>query len=204
MSTHPNLSVITRTAAYEHRTILLGEAPTPLGAFGAVFSQRGLARLTFPAEPFSVCEAWAARRLLGALPVTDRRPLATLAEQLTAYLEGGLQQFSAPLDLRGTPFQLSVWRALLDVPYGSVWSYAGLATRVGRPTAVRAVGLANGSNPIPIIVPCHRVIGSDGTLTGYGGGLDLKAHLLRLEGVVLGTRSATQQTRFLDSDEQTN
>ncbi len=204
MNANPNLSVIDRTAANEHRTILLGKVPTPLGAFGAVFSQSRLARLTFPAEPFSVCEAWATRWLPGAQYAADRQPLATLAEELTAYLEGGLRDFSMSLDLRGTPFQVAVWQALVAVEYGSVCSYASLAARVGKPTAVRAVGLANGSNPIPIIVPCHRVIGSDGALTGYGGGLDLKEHLLRLEGVALGSRSATQQTRFLDSDKQTN
>ena len=204
MSAYPNVSVIARTAAAEHSTILLGEVSTPLGAFGVVFSQSGLARLTFPAVPFSVCEAWAARWLPGAAHAADRQPLATLAEELTAYLEGGLRKFSVSLELRGTPFQVAVWRALAAVEYGSVCSYASLAARIGRPMAVRAVGLANGSNPIPIIVPCHRVIGSDGTLTGYGGGLDLKERLLRLEGVALATTSATHQTMFLHSEEQTN
>ena len=86
-----------------------------------------------------------------------------------------------PLDLRGTPFQLSVWRAIVEVPYGETRSYAELAQRVKRPTAYRAVGAANGANPVPIIVPCHRVIASDGKLGGYGGGLETKRRLLAFE-----------------------
>jgi O-6-methylguanine DNA methyltransferase len=197
MSTHTILSASTGTSTNERRTVIVGEVPTPLGSFGAIFSQKGLARLTFPSEQLTVGEAWAARRLPGAHRVSDHRRLATLAEQLTAYLEGDLRVFSMPLDLQGTPFQLSVWRALLSVEYGSVCTYASLAASVGRPAAVRAVGLANGSNPIPIIVPCHRIIGSNGTLTGYGGGMPLKAQLLRLEGVTLGNNLAGQQARML-------
>ncbi len=196
MSAHTIMSASTRTAAREHSSVLIGEVPTPLGLFVAVFSQQGLARLTFPSEQLAVCEAWAARHLPGAQRVADRQPIATLAEQLTAYLDGDLRVFSVPLDLRGTPFQLSVWQALLSVEYGSICSYASLAASVGRPAAVRAVGLANGSNPIPIIVPCHRIIGSNGTLTGYGGGLPLKAQLLCLEGVTLTSSLANQQTRL--------
>ncbi len=193
MSTHTILSAAIDTSTNERNTFIVGEVPTPLGSFGAVFSQKGLARLTFPSEQLAVCEEWAARRIHGAQRMSDRQPLVMLAEQLTAYLDGGLRVFSVPLDLRGTPFQLSVWQSLLSVKYGSVCSYASLASRVGKPAAVRAVGLANGSNPIPIIVPCHRIIGSNGTLTGYGGGLPLKAQLLRLEGVTLGSSLSGQQ-----------
>jgi len=91
--------------------------------------------------------------------------------------------FELPLDLRGTEFQRAVWQALLEIPYGETRSYAEIARQVGQPNAVRAVGAANGANPIPIVVPCHRVIGRDGSLTGYGGGLDKKVFLLQLEGV---------------------
>ena len=90
--------------------------------------------------------------------------------------------FDVPLQMDGSPFQLRVWRALCDIPYGTTTSYGELARRVGKPSAARAVGLANGQNPIAVIVPCHRVIGADGSLTGYGGGLDRKRFLLGLEG----------------------
>jgi methylated-DNA-[protein]-cysteine S-methyltransferase len=102
-------------------------------------------------------------------------------EQLRAYFAGDLTQFDLTLDLRGTPFQRQVWHALTEIPYGETQSYGEIAERVGKPGAARAVGMANGHNPIAIIVPCHRVIGADGSLTGYGGGLDRKRILLQLE-----------------------
>jgi methylated-DNA-[protein]-cysteine S-methyltransferase len=108
-------------------------------------------------------------------------PLHKAVGQLEAYFAGNLRSFDLPLNLQGTPFQLVVWRALQDIPYGQTISYGELAGRIGNPKASRAVGLANGSNPIPIIVPCHRVIGSNGKLTGYGGGLCHKETLLALE-----------------------
>ena len=95
--------------------------------------------------------------------------------------KAGAVTFDVPLAPAGTPFQLAVWRALCEIRYGSTVSYAEIARRVGRPTAMRAVGAANGRNPIAIVIPCHRVIGANGTLTGYGGGLDRKAKLLALE-----------------------
>ncbi len=101
--------------------------------------------------------------------------------QLRAYFAGDLETFDLPLAPQGTPFQLSVWNRLCEIPYGETISYGELARRVGNPNASRAVGLANGSNPIPIVVPCHRVIGSNGKLTGYGGGLPIKEKLLALE-----------------------
>ncbi|MEW6321514.1 MAG: methylated-DNA--[protein]-cysteine S-methyltransferase [Acidobacteriota bacterium] len=107
--------------------------------------------------------------------------LAAAADELSAYFRGALTRFTVPVDARGTAFQRAVWRGLVDIPYGDTVSYSELARRIGRPAAVRAVGLANGSNPISIIVPCHRVIGRDGTLTGYGGGLAIKQALLDLE-----------------------
>ncbi|CAN5658299.1 methylated-DNA--[protein]-cysteine S-methyltransferase [soil metagenome] len=101
--------------------------------------------------------------------------------QLDAYFAGDLETFDVALEPHGSPFQLRVWRALRDIPYGQTISYGGLARRVGNAKGARAVGLANGRNPISIIVPCHRVIGANGTLTGYEGGLDRKRHLLTLE-----------------------
>jgi methylated-DNA-[protein]-cysteine S-methyltransferase len=108
--------------------------------------------------------------------------LRRAVEQLNAYFAGQLREFDLPLDLQGTPFQLGVWRALRDIPYGETISYGELARRIGTPKGSRAVGLANGANPIAIVVPCHRVIGSNGKLTGYGGGLGNKETLLALEG----------------------
>ena len=111
----------------------------------------------------------------------DKKPFAEVVRQLQAYFGGELKQFHLPLVMEGTEFQLRVWNALRTIPYGETISYTQLAGRIGNPKAVRAVGLANGSNPIPIIVPCHRVIGSDGRLTGFGGGLSTKKMLLKLE-----------------------
>jgi methylated-DNA-[protein]-cysteine S-methyltransferase len=106
-------------------------------------------------------------------------------ELLQRYFAGEPVDFSSlALDLWGTPFQQEVWRGLLGIPHGEVISYKELAVRIGRPQAVRAVGTANGQNPLPVIVPCHRVIGANGTLTGYRGGLKLKQELLRLEGIL--------------------
>jgi len=112
--------------------------------------------------------------------------LKTASEQLGAYFEGRLQRFDLPINLIGTPFQLGVWERLRKIPYGETISYMELARRVGNPSASRAVGSANGRNPISIIVPCHRVIAAAGTLGGYGGGLDRKLWLLEHEAHVLG------------------
>ena len=104
-----------------------------------------------------------------------------VTNQLRAYFAGELKAFDLTLAPEGTPFQLKVWRHLCEIPYGETISYGELACRIGNPKASRAIGLANGSNPIPIVIPCHRVIGSNGKLTGYGGGLEIKEKLLALE-----------------------
>jgi len=120
-------------------------------------------------------------------PAWKRSPaaLGPAAAQLEAYFAGELRAFDLELTTVGSPFQRSVWHALADIPYGETISYGELARRIGNPRAVRAVGRANGANPIAIVLPCHRVIGSNGTLTGYGGGLDRKAKLLALEGIAV-------------------
>ena len=118
------------------------------------------------------------------------RLMRPYVEELKEYFAGKRRQFSFPLDLRGTEFQLACWRALLAIPYGETRTYADIARAVGKPQAFRAVGLANNRNPVAIVVPCHRVIASDGTLCGYGGGLDLKRRLLELEGALSGTLAA--------------
>jgi len=115
--------------------------------------------------------------------VSSNSPLLDEAEcQLKEYFDGARKSFDLPLSLRGTPFQMAVWDALQKIPYGETRSYGDIARQVGRPGGARAVGMANNRNPISIIIPCHRVIGADGKLVGYGGGLDKKAFLLRLEG----------------------
>ncbi|WP_028921217.1 methylated-DNA--[protein]-cysteine S-methyltransferase [Pseudonocardia acaciae] len=111
----------------------------------------------------------------------DPTPFTKVIDQLEEYFAGRLTEFDLPLAMEGTPFQRMVWAGLLEIGYGETVSYAELAERIGRPTAARAVGLANGKNPISIIVPCHRVVGANGDLTGYGGGLDRKRHLLDFE-----------------------
>lgn len=114
-------------------------------------------------------------------PAADSRSSA-VAAQLGEYFAGKRRAFDIELAMRGTEFQRAVWSALLAIPYGETITYAELARRIGRPSAIRAVGAANGANPVPVIVPCHRVIGADGTLTGYGGGIERKQWLLALEG----------------------
>ena len=111
--------------------------------------------------------------------------LASCAQQLTEYFAGKRSLFDLPLDAGGTAFQQTVWSALVAIPYGELRSYSDIANTIGKPKAVRAVGAANGRNPIPIVVPCHRVIGSDGSLTGFAGGLPMKTKLLTLEGALL-------------------
>jgi methylated-DNA-[protein]-cysteine S-methyltransferase len=116
----------------------------------------------------------------GAFSTSDK-VLAMAAQQLDAYFARRLRTFELPLALAGTPLETHVWSALRDIPFGETRSYGQLAMAIGKPTAMRAVGAANGRNPIAIVVPCHRVIGADGSLTGFGGGIERKKFLLRLE-----------------------
>lgn len=119
---------------------------------------------------------------LNTLQEVDNHPfLLKVEQQLTSYFNGSLQKFILELDFVGTEFQQKVWHALTTIPFGQTRSYKEIAIQIGHPKAVRAVGAANGKNPISIIVPCHRVIGSNGKLTGFAGGLDTKAHLLAIE-----------------------
>jgi methylated-DNA-[protein]-cysteine S-methyltransferase len=123
----------------------------------------------------------AAVRFGGEAAVSTDPLLLAAADQLIAYFAGELRVFHIPLAPRGTPFQREVWAAVAAIPYGSTATYSEIAAAVGRPSACRAVGAANGRNPLPVIVPCHRVVGAAGGLTGYGGGLDRKRSLLDLE-----------------------
>ena len=154
---------------------------TPLGVLRATTDGRSIVALAYDApvvEPASTPPE-AARELLDALRA-----------QLDGYFAGHRTVFDLPLAPAGTPFQRSVWTALCDVRYGETASYAQIAQRVGSPAAVRAVGAANGRNPIAIVIPCHRIIGSNGTLTGYAGGLDRKRMLLALEAPAPFSRQA--------------
>jgi methylated-DNA-[protein]-cysteine S-methyltransferase len=128
----------------------------------------------------------------------DDAAMRSVHDQLHAYFAGELHTFDVPLRMAGTPFQRLAWEELLRIPFGTTISYADQARRIGRPGAARAIGAANGRNPIAIVVPCHRVIGSNGTLTGYGGGLDLKEWLLEHETSVLasGTRRHSAQRKL--------
>ncbi len=157
---------MTETRTDQLRAVAL---PTALGTFEALLSDAGVRELRFPNQ-----------RLGAATEPGDPRA-AALAEQLDAYLDGRLERFTVPLDLRGTAFQLRVWRALVEIPYGQVRSYSEVAASIDRPAAVRAVGAANGANPVPVVVPCHRVIGSNGSLVGFGPGIDWKLRLLSIE-----------------------
>lgn len=124
---------------------------------------------------------WVRARLPESELVHDEEKLRPYAAELIDYLQGNRERFSVPFDLRGTSFQMAVWEALGGIPYGQTCSYSDIAERIQRPVAVRAVGAAIGANPILITVPCHRVVGKNGTLTGYRGGLEMKTRLLRLE-----------------------
>ena len=144
---------------------------TPLGTLTLEASERGLSSIRFPNQPKSI-----AGRL------TSNNVIKLAKQELTAYFASELKEFSLPLDWHGTAFQESVWRALTAIPFGEAVSYADIARAIGRPQSARPTGGAVGRNPLPIIVPCHRVIGSDHTLTGFTGGLDIKVALLELEG----------------------
>ncbi|HEV2388643.1 MAG TPA: methylated-DNA--[protein]-cysteine S-methyltransferase [Candidatus Acidoferrales bacterium] len=147
---------------------------SPVGPLLLAATERGICRLSFMAGRHSVAPVPGWKRA--------RAPFARAIRQLESYFAGRLREFDLPLDLEGTPFQLRVWQRLPGIPYGETISYGELAREIGRPGAARAVGLANGSNPVAIILPCHRVVGSNGALTGYGGGLLIKHKLLALEG----------------------
>jgi O-6-methylguanine DNA methyltransferase len=151
---------------------------TPLGPLGFYFTAQGLAALTFAAAD--------AVTTAPSPPPEVAAWLELINQEFADYLRGLPPDFSSlPLDLQGTPFQIRVWQELRQIPWGRTISYQELAARAGNPRACRAVGQANRANPIPLIIPCHRVINADGSLGGYGGGLERKRWLLRHEGVVI-------------------
>ncbi|MBW5449133.1 methylated-DNA--[protein]-cysteine S-methyltransferase [Cohnella sp. CFH 77786] len=159
-------------------------------------TENGLCRVNWPHESFADLQDWVNRRIPGAKLIEDRERVSEYVSQLKQFLDGTRKTFDLPVDLRGTPFQVSVWKALARIPCGETRSYSDIAEAVGRPNAVRAVGTANGANPVPIVVPCHRVIGKDAALTGFAGGLRVKEDLLRLEGVRGFTQKGHARFRF--------
>lgn len=147
-------------------------------------TDEGLCYVGTPNAPFEKLAAWVNKRFPG-LPLEENDELtAVYREKLSQYLNGELRQFALPLHLIGTPFQMSVWQALQQIPHGRTCSYSDVAAQLGKEKAVRAVGTAIGANPVLFVVPCHRVVGKDGSLTGYRGGMDVKEVLLKLEGVL--------------------
>ena len=155
-------------------TLFCYRISSPVGPLFLAASTKGLVRLEFEAR----------EQKLNPKTIQlqeSRKALAPYLDQLNEYFAGQRRDFSLPLDLRGTEFQLQCWRALLDIPYGETRSYGDLARAIGHPNAFRAVGMSNNRNPVAIVVPCHRVIAADGSLCGYGGGLDIKRKLLDLE-----------------------
>ncbi len=162
-------------------TLAYARCPTPIGPLHLFSSNQGLLKLALPNEPRSEAETYL-RRILGAIAIReDEAALDLTLKELAAYFAGTGQAFSVPLDPRGTPFQRLAWAAVAAVPYGETRSYKEIAQGIGRPAAYRAVGAANGANPIPIIIPCHRLIGSNGDLIKYGGGIEIKRRLLAME-----------------------
>ncbi len=159
-------------------TLFYSRTPSPAGPLFLAASTKGLVRLEFEDRVQKINP--------DAIQLQESKPkLAPYLKQLDEYFTGKRREFSIPLDLRGTDFQLACWNALLEIPYGETRSYRDIAQAIGHPHAYRAVGMSNNRNPVAIIVPCHRVIASSGSLCGYGGGLDIKRQLLDLENVTL-------------------
>lgn len=181
------------------RTLAERTLSTPLGTMVAGATDEALCRLEFigkrkednPLEHQEDIFALQEKTIPGSNPILDK-----IEEELAGYFAGKLRKFSVALDLQGTPFQQSVWNELLKIPYGETWSYADLARRLGDLKTIRAAASANGQNPIAIVVPCHRVIGSNGSLTGYAGGLWRKKELLLLEGATAPAPAGQEQLSF--------
>lgn len=155
-------------------TLLFSRMPSPAGPLFLAASTKGLVRLEFEKRVMKLDSKTIELR-------ESHHDLEPFVRELNEYFAGERREFSMPLDLRGTAFQLACWQALLEIPYGETRSYGDIARAIGHPQAFRAVGMSNNRNPVAIVVPCHRVIASGGSLCGYGGGLDIKRKLLELE-----------------------
>lgn len=166
------------------RTVVWSQMDSPVGPLTLAMTAKGVCSIEFGKGEQTLVgiKVWAEQWGRSVKIEQNDRACAPAMEQLKEYFERKRQKFDVPVDLYGTPFQKAVWRQLQAIPYGQVRSYKDIAKAIGAPKAVRAVGGANNKNPVPIIVPCHRVIGSNGSLVGYGGGLHIKEKLLALEG----------------------
>jgi len=155
---------------------------TRIGKVRVAATQRGVCKIALGKETAEDFFGWLERYVGRAPRKPERCGIVALAlDQIAEYLSRRRREFDLPLDVRGTEFQRRMWAAVANIPYGQTRTYAEVARAIGKPKAVRAVGAANGANPLPLVVPCHRVLGSDGSLTGYGGGLDVKRKLLEME-----------------------
>jgi O-6-methylguanine DNA methyltransferase len=158
-----------------------GVFDSSLGVVCIASTEKGVCKIALPEESQEDFFGWLRAHFGLQNVIEDRGKNEDVLAELESYLTGESREFQSPLDLRGTEFQMKVWRGVRAIPYGTTRSYQDIAERIGHPRAYRAVGAANGANPVPIIIPCHRVIGRDGSLRGYGGGLAMKERLLRLE-----------------------
>lgn len=176
--------------------ITVDQTNTPYGPLFLAATERGLCRVTSPGETFDALIAWLERRL--PAPDIAQCPGALIdeASAITAFLEDGAPMPPLTVDLIGTPFRRAVWQAVLDIPYGQTRSYADIAQQIGYPRAARAVGAANAVCPLPFVIPCHRVIGADGTVKGFSGGIITRTMLLKLEGSL--PEPHTPATRYTD------
>ena len=168
-------------------TVSRAEIDSPIGPLTLYGTNEGLMAIVFPRHSRIAVEAWLDRVIGEVRIVDDDAAHEGTIGQLEEYFAGARREFDLELDVRGTAFQRHVWEAVAAVPYGQTRSYADVARSVGNAKAVRAVGAANGANPLPLVIPCHRIIGSSGGLHGYGGGLDVKARLLEIEGVIIAS-----------------
>ena len=163
-------------------TLVFRRLQTGIGELLSAAHDRGICRIAFPADLTDQWFPWFDRQYSVVPHAGDHPWLRAFERQLEEYLERRRREFTIPIDLRGTPFQLEVWERFTRIPYGSTVTYGEVARELGRPKASRAVGAASAGNPIPLLVPCHRVTGSTGRLVGFGGGLELKGRLLGIEG----------------------
>jgi len=168
-----------------NQDIAYARMSSPIGPVWIATTGTGICAVGLgPEQPEAIFD-WLARRISSKPPYEEPEALAPALAQLREYFSRIRREFDLPLDIRGTPFQKAVWAKVASIPYGTTTTYGEIAQRIGQPGAARAVGAANGANPLPILIPCHRVIGARGALTGYGGGLETKAALLQLEGIML-------------------
>lgn len=167
--------------------VYVEEIESPIGMLTIACHRDGLCSIAFGSlqQATASLQSWAKKHMMHNELKQDPEYTGEAVRQLKEYFNGERRTFDLPLRLKGTAFQMKVWEALQDINYGETKSYKDIAQAIGNPKAVRAVGSANNHNPVPIVVPCHRVIGSSGSLVGYGGGLDKKVTLLELEGIVI-------------------